>query len=392
MTGCEGGSTVELERQENGTEETADVLGLCGVKASHNSGSQVSPSTGAMALDRAVLVLLVLSSLRVCGAEPPPGPPQGLQWVWGVAGQARAEPPRLSRSRRDDGGQQPGTATPEHDPTGTAMPKNIETDSPEPDLLLGSVPPPGTNASLHQAPAVTTTADPLDETDSPEPDLLLSSAPSTNASLRWALTVPTSADPQDETDSPEPDLMLSSAPAPSTNASLHWAHVVPSTADPLDETDSPEPDLMLSSAPAPSTNTSLYRALMVPTTADAQDETDSPDPDLLLSSVPPAEPATQTAPQKGVTTVPSWLTPPAPWDMEPWEPSRVVGKCLLAILLLGLVAAIFLLSTGVLGALLWRRTRTAQRQLSHTEMLLLDGGSEADGDNLTLSSFLPEHT
>lgn len=102
----------------------------------------------------------------------------------------------------------------------------------------------------------------------------------------------------------------------------------------------------------------------------------------------------------------------------PWDPSRVMGKCLLAILLLALVAATFMVCTGVLGALLWRRARTAHRQLSPTEMVcissllpdgevatngpkpgplrrpkpLLDGGSEADGDNLTLSSFLPEHS
>ncbi|PKK25875.1 proline-rich receptor-like protein kinase PERK8 [Columba livia] len=287
----------------------------------------------AMVLGQAVLVLLALSSLWVCGAEPPPGPPQGLQWVWGVARQERAEPPRLSRSRRDDGGQQPDTTTPGHEPPATAMPKNIETDSLEPDLLLGSVPPPSTNASLHQAPAVTTTTDPLDETDSPEPDLL-----------------------------------LRSAPAPSTNASLHWAHVVPSTADPLDETDSPEPDLMLSSAPAPSTHTSLYRALMVPTTSDPQDETDSPDPDLLPGSKAKA---------------PSGPTHSAPWDMEPWEPNRVVGKCLLAILLLGLMVCISSLLPDGEAAANGPRPGPARRP-----KLLLDG----DGDNLTLSSFLPEHT
>uniref|UniRef100_A0A8C8BLE2 P-selectin glycoprotein ligand 1 n=1 Tax=Otus sunia TaxID=257818 RepID=A0A8C8BLE2_9STRI len=101
----------------------------------------------------------------------------------------------------------------------------------------------------------------------------------------------------------------------------------------------------------------------------------------------------------------------------PWDPSRVMSKCLLAILLLALVAATFMVCTGVLGARLWRRSRTAHRRLSPTEMVcissllpdgevaangpkpgparrqkpLLDGGSEADGDNLTLSSFLPEH-
>ncbi|XP_074743451.1 P-selectin glycoprotein ligand 1 isoform X1 [Strix uralensis] len=373
--------------------------------------------------------------------------------------------------KRAEGGQQPSAAaaTPGHG--------GNKTDSPQHDPLLGSAlaVEPGTAASLRQALAAPSTADPLDETDSPEPDLLLSSAPpepSTNTSPPRALMVPTTADPLDETDSPEPDSLPSSAPEPST--SPPQAHTAPTTADPLDETDSPEPDLLLSSAPPePSTNTSPPRALAAPTTADPLDETDSPEPDLLLSSESPAVPGTQAAPQKSITTLPSWLTSlgeeetvaydtdssssaeprsvtppalsptttsykkvkkagatPAPTHPTrqgtnpggtvapvPWDPSRVMSKCLLAILLLALVAATFMVCTGVLGARLWRRARTAHRRLSPTEMvcissllpdgevaangpkpgparrqkLLLDGGSEADGDNLTLSSFLPEH-
>ncbi|XP_064322500.1 P-selectin glycoprotein ligand 1 [Phalacrocorax carbo] len=413
-------------------------------------GPVASPGRDPMVPGWAVLVMLVpvlvLSTLWACGAVPllEPGQHHGVQWVWGAARQAQAEPLLLSRRKRDDGRQQPTAATTmlEQGYAATAMPSSNDLDPPKPSLLLGSAPPPApsTNASLHQALAVPTTADPLDETDSPEPDLLLSSAP---------------------------------PPAPSTSASLHQALAVPTTADPLDETDSPEPDLLLSSAPppAPSTSASLHRAHAVPTTADPLDETDSPDPDLLQSSAPPAEPGTQAAPQNSITTIPSWLTwpskeetaaggtdssssvglrsathpalsptttgykkvkktgaPPvstrsAPWDTKPggtavpWDPSKVMSKCLLAILLLALVAATFMVCTGVLGALLWRRTRMAHRRLSHTEMvcissLLPDGevaangpkpgltrrpkllldGSEADGDNLTLSSFLPEHS
>ncbi|KAM9281844.1 P-selectin glycoprotein ligand 1 [Morus bassanus] len=414
-------------------------------------GPAAFPSRGPMVPGWAVLVMLVsvlvLSTLWACGALPPPEPGQhhGAQWVWGAARQAKAEPLLLSRRKRDDGRQQPSTitATLGHGYAATAMPSSSNTNPPKPDPLLGSVPPtaPSTNASLHRALAVLTTVDPLDETDSPEPDLLLSSAP---------------------------------PPPPTTNASLHRALAVPTTVNPLDETDSPEPDRLLSSAPPPppSTNASLHRVLAVPTTADPQDETDSPDPDLLLTSAPPTEPGTQVAPQNSITTIPSRLTwpseegtaaggtdssssaglrsatPPAlsptttgykkvkktgtspvpthsaPWDTKPrgtavpWDPSKVMSKCLLAILLLALVAATFMVCTGVLGALLWRRARTAHRRLSHTEMvcissllpdgevaangskpgqarrpkLLLDGGSEADGDNLTLSSFLPEHS
>ncbi|XP_065549036.1 P-selectin glycoprotein ligand 1 [Lathamus discolor] len=378
----------------------------------------------------AVLVLLVLSTLRARGAAPQH---QGVQWVWGVQDEA----PLLARGKRDDVGKQLSAPTPGHGRGATAMPSTNETDSLEPNPLMGSAP----------APA----------------------APSTSASLHRALVMPTTADPLDETNSPEPGPLLSSAPppaAPSTNTSLHQAPAAPTAADPLDETDTPKPDPLLSSAPpaAPSTSVSLHRALVVPTTADPLDETESSEPDSLL----PAEPGTQAAPEKGITTIPVRLvspseegtvptgtngssstgprsaTPPAPgaatttgykgagarpvptrWDSQPrgtaepvpWDPSGVMGKCLLSILLLALVAATFMVCTAVLGALLWRRARTARRRLSHTEMLcipslmpdgdgatngprpalvrpprmLLDGGPEADGDNLTLSSFLPEH-
>ncbi|XP_063207142.1 P-selectin glycoprotein ligand 1 [Chroicocephalus ridibundus] len=398
-------------------------------------GPAASPGRGPMAPGWAVLVMLVLSTLWACGAVPPPelGQPHGEQWVWGAAGPAPAEPLPLSRRKRDDGGQKPGsTGTPGHGHAATMMPGSKETDSPEPDLLLGSAPPPApaANGSLHRALVVPTTARVLDESDSPEPDLLLGSAP---------------------------------PPAPSTSVSLRRAFPAPTTAEPLDETDPPDPLLSSELPAAPSTDAILHRVLPTPTAADPLHETDSPSPDLLLGSAPPAEASTQAAPQKSITAVPSWLTSPseegtvaggtdnstsalgptttgykkvrkagdppavthsAPWDTKPrgtavpWDPMRVMNKCLLAILLLALVAAIFMVCTGVLGALLWRRARTAHHRLSPTEMvcissllpdgdmatngpkpapvrrqkLLLDGGSEADGDNLTLSSFLPEHS
>ncbi|XP_074777305.1 P-selectin glycoprotein ligand 1 [Athene noctua] len=471
-------------------------------------GPAASPSRGPLTPGWAVLVVLVLvlSSLWACGAAPPPEPGQhrGPRWVWGAAGQAQAEPPPLSRRKRAEGGPQPSAAaatpghganktdSPRHDPlrgpapavgpstaaslrqalAATTMADPLdETDSPEPDSLPSSAPEPST--SPPRAFVVPTTANPLDETDSPEPDSLPSSAPEPSTSPPRALVVPATADPLDETDSPEPDLLSISTPEPGTNTGPPRALVVPATADPLDETDSPEPDLLSISTPEPGTNTGPPRALVVPTTADPLDETDSPEPDQLLSSESPAAPGTQAAPQKGITTLPIWLmslgkeetvaygtdssssteprsvTPqalsptatgykkvrkagvtPAPTHLTPrgtnpggtvapvpWDPTRVMSKCLLAILLLALVAATFMVCTGVLGARLWRRARTAHRRLSPTEMVcissllpdgevatngpktgparrqkpLLDGGSEADGDTLTLSSFLPEH-
>lgn len=418
----------------------------------------LSPA-GPMALGGAVLVLLVLSPLRACGAELlEPGLPRGEQWVWGAA---KTLP--LSREKRDDSGQEPGATT---------MISSDKSDG-------GSVPPPapGTEASLLRVP---TTAGPMD--DSPEPELLLSSAtpgPSTNASLIRVLAASTTAEPMDESDSPKPDLLEDSVAPAATSASTSLLRVPgeSTTADPMDETDPPDLDLLLSSAP-PTPSTKASRALVVPTTADPMDETDPPDlmdetdspaPDLL----PGSEPAPSAAQKSIATSTPNWLTSPilmeegagtdgldsssstgppstdpsaffpttgykkpkksgaptaptlpALWDTTPggtavpWEPSGMMSKCLLAILLLGLVAATFLVCTGVLGTLLWRRARTGQRRFSRTEMvcissllpdaeaaagprpvparrhklLLPDGSSEPDGDNLTLSSFLPEHS
>ncbi|XP_063272444.1 P-selectin glycoprotein ligand 1 [Prinia subflava] len=401
-----------------------------------------------MALGRAVLVLLVLSPLRACGAELlQPGLPRGGQWVWGAA-----KPLPLSREKRDDRGQEPGA---------TAMISS--------DKSRGvSVPPPapGTTASLLHVPA---TADPMD--DSPEPELLLSSTtpePSTNASLIWVPAVSTTAEPMDETDSLKPDLLEDSVSPTVPSPSLPQVSAVSTTAEPVDETDPPDLSLLLTSAPPPAPSTKASRAFAVPTTADPADETDSPAADLL----PGSEPAPSAAQKSSATATPSWLTspieegtvtdgpgsssstgprstpspafvltttghkkrkesgaPPAPtlpaaWDTTPggsaapWEPSGVMSKCLLAMLLLGLVAATFLVCTGVLGTLLWRRARTGQRRFSRTEMicissllpdaetaagprpvparrhklLLPDGSPEPDGDNLTLSSFLPEHS
>ncbi|KAM6340762.1 P-selectin glycoprotein ligand 1 isoform 2-T2 [Alca torda] len=386
-----------------------------------------------MAPGWAVTVMLVLSTLWACGAVPPPelGHPHGVQWVWGAAGPAPAEPLPPSRRKRDDGGQKPGsTSAPGHGHAATTTPRSKETDSPGPNLLLGSAPPPapGTNASLHRAAVVPTTAHVLDDSDSPEPDLLLSStpqpAPSTSASLRRAFPAPTTAEPLDETDPPDP--LLSSAPpaAPGTDAILHWGLPVPTTADPLHETDSPGPNLLLGSATEASTQAEPQKSVTtVPSwlMSPSEEETVAGGTDSSTAALGPTTTGYKKVNKAGD---PPAATRSTPWDTKPrgtavpWDPMRVMNECLLAILLLALVAAIFMVCTGVLGALLWRRARTAHHRLRPTEMvcissllpdgemapngpkpaplrrpkLLLDGGSEADGDNLTLSSFLPEHS
>uniref|UniRef100_A0A8C8RWT2 P-selectin glycoprotein ligand 1 n=1 Tax=Pelusios castaneus TaxID=367368 RepID=A0A8C8RWT2_9SAUR len=96
----------------------------------------------------------------------------------------------------------------------------------------------------------------------------------------------------------------------------------------------------------------------------------------------------------------------------------LVGKCLLAIFILALVAGVFIVCTAVLATLLWRQKHVSRaRQSNATEMVcisallpdsepLANGGkpskvkrmklpmdncSETDADNLTLNSFLPDH-
>ncbi|KAI6076207.1 P-selectin glycoprotein ligand 1 [Aix galericulata] len=386
-----------------------------------------------MALCWAMLVVLVLSTPRACGARPPEQ--RGLQWVWGAAEPAPAEPLLLSRRRRADDGQPP--------PGTTAMPESNETESLVTDSLLGSTLPPGlsTNSSLPQQ--LTALPVDLDETDSPEPDSLLGSTlppgPSTNSSL--PLEVTTLLVDLDETDSPEPDSLGTEPPlAVGTNASLH-RELALSTADPQDETDSPDPDLLPSSAlsteAAPQRNGTAIpgwhmasggpgtegtvaggtddistepRSALTPTTAPTSSiHKKARDPPVLYH---PGE--ATTAPSDSKPGGKAVEEPPA----IPWDDNALMNKCLLAILLLALVAAAFMVCTGVLAALLCRRARTARHQLSPTEMvcissllpdgeataangprlgphrhrkLMADGSSEADGDNLTLSSFLPEH-
>uniref|UniRef100_A0A8B9NTY5 P-selectin glycoprotein ligand 1 n=1 Tax=Apteryx owenii TaxID=8824 RepID=A0A8B9NTY5_APTOW len=420
-----------------------------------------------------LLLLLLLGALRAHGAAPPPGRGEraGPRWLWATAPEEEEEDgdelPPLSRRKRDAGGWPSDAA----DTTaGYPSPAAGKSNSSEPAWLLSSLAP-GTDGSLQHTFAALTTTDPLDETDTADPDLLPSSAaPGTNSSLLQAFTAPTTTDLPDETDPPDPDLLPNST-ALGTNASLPRAFAVPTTMDPPDETDLPDPDLLPSSA-APGTNASFPHAFAVPTTTDPPDETDPPDPDLLPSSAVPSTPVHRSAmPGNGTEHPPAAAvssslgsptasagtalsgggqrerSSPAPGSAGtgaagkpgapavPMQPGQqdtapagetpgegatavLMGKCLLAIFLLALVAATFIVCTAVLGSLLWRRRRAGSRRLSRTEMvcissLLPDGepaangarpgpakrlkvlpetGSEAEGDDLTLSSFLPDHS
>ncbi|CAM4566049.1 P-selectin glycoprotein ligand 1 [Lepidochelys kempii] len=111
------------------------------------------------------------------------------------------------------------------------------------------------------------------------------------------------------------------------------------------------------------------------------------------------------------------VTANVPLQKLPIHTNILVGKCLLAIFILALVAAIFIVCTTVLATLLWRQKRVCQVRQLNTEMVCIsallpdnepvangekpskvkrmkmptDNSSETEGDNLTLSSFLPDH-
>ncbi|XP_053862570.1 P-selectin glycoprotein ligand 1 [Malaclemys terrapin pileata] len=107
-----------------------------------------------------------------------------------------------------------------------------------------------------------------------------------------------------------------------------------------------------------------------------------------------------------------------PLQELPVHTNTLVGKCLLAIFILALVAATFIICTAVLATLLWRQKRVCRvRRHDNTEMVCIsallpdsepvangekpskvkrmkmptDNSSETEGDNLTVSSFLPDH-
>ncbi|XP_061458754.1 P-selectin glycoprotein ligand 1 [Rhineura floridana] len=107
-----------------------------------------------------------------------------------------------------------------------------------------------------------------------------------------------------------------------------------------------------------------------------------------------------------------------PSAKSPSGTATLIGKCLLGIFLLALVAGIFIVIAAVLATMLWRQKRAYKMsQRNQTEMVCIssllaaeeaeeargkhprvkrvkmlgENGSEMDMDNLTLNSFLPEH-
>ncbi|XP_053135880.1 P-selectin glycoprotein ligand 1 [Hemicordylus capensis] len=119
-----------------------------------------------------------------------------------------------------------------------------------------------------------------------------------------------------------------------------------------------------------------------------------------------------------VSTVGMKWVKPSPETSSTGPAAILVGKCLLAIFLLALVAAIFIVSTAVLATLLWRQRRAYRLNLHNPrEMVCIssllaaeeadeaggqprrvrrlklpgENGSEVEMDRLTLNSFLPDH-
>uniref|UniRef100_A0A803YQX6 Selectin P ligand n=2 Tax=Meleagris gallopavo TaxID=9103 RepID=A0A803YQX6_MELGA len=399
-------------------------------------------SPGPMALGYTMLLALLLSTLQDCRPRPME---QGLQWVWGAGEQTLAEPPLPSRRRRADVGPH----------STTVMPVNNDTAFPGRDTLMGMEP---GNTTGQPKPLVVTTTGQMD--DSPEPHAWLDMEADNTSSQALVLTT---VDSLDETDSPQSQLLGTKPPSQPDNTTRQAKASPVTTANPLNETNTPEPTVPLGTELPPKINdsTSQAKALEV-TTMDPSDEIDSPETapgtasqsgstavpnqlmestghgtdgtvtsDMDVSTEPDSSLLPTTTFSKKSGSHPPWEVNTTPLSMKPWgtttsEPSddlwdnsSLMNKCLLAILLLALVAGFFMVCTAVLGTLLWRRVRTARRQLGPTEMicissllpdseraanngprrgipvrhrLLIDASSEADGDNLTLSSFLPEHS
>lgn len=333
-------------------------------------------------------------------------------------------------------------------------PVSNETAFPGHDMLMGTEP---GNTTGQPKPLVVTTTVPLNDS----PHALLGTELDNTSSQALVLTTVSSLDEMDSSQSLVP---LGTEPPPgSGNTPIQTKASLVTTADLLDGTDTTEPIAPLGTELPPKMGNSTRQAkALVVTTMALLDETDSPEtapgtelqsgstvvPDQLMESTGHGTdgtvtdgmdisteprsallPTTTYSKKSGshslqeVNTTPLSMKPrgttaPDPMD-DLWDNSSLMNKCLLAILLLALVAALFMVCTAVLGTLLWRRVRTARRQLGPTEMvcissllpdseraatngprrgipvrhkLLVDASSEADGDNLTLSSFLPEHS
>ncbi|XP_072207366.1 LOW QUALITY PROTEIN: P-selectin glycoprotein ligand 1 [Excalfactoria chinensis] len=296
-------------------------------------------------------------------------------------------------------------------------------DSPEPHELLGTE-----VDNISSQALVLTTVSLLNETNSPQPIVLLGTKPPPqpgNTPRQVKASPVTTADPLDETNTPEPIAPLGTELLPKMGDSTSQAKAsVVTTTDPLDETDPPE---TVPGTAAQSGSTIVPNELME-STGHGTDGTITSGIDASTEPRSALFPTTKFSKKSG--SHPPWDANTTPLSIKPWgttaplpsddlwDNSSLMNKCLLAILLLALVAGFFMVCTAVLGTLLWRRVRTARRQLGPTEMicissllpdseraatngprrgahvrhkLLVDAGSEADGDNLTLSSFLPEH-
>ncbi|XP_019342318.2 P-selectin glycoprotein ligand 1 [Alligator mississippiensis] len=231
-------------------------------------------------------------------------------------------------------------------------------------------------------------------------------------------------------------------PGPQTSTSTT------STEAPMDDADTTEPPDLTTEQPGSALPTSKAGGHEAETTLSASTESEANDSAAVLadkksketSTSPPDSPAdvsTEAPVDDADTTEPPDLTTEGkPSSFHPTfraggfgttqtalekshSPTEdLMGKCLLGILILALVAATFIICTAVLATMLLRQKR-AYRRLRHsnTEMVcissllpdseqganggrpiparrmkrLQDNCSEMEGDNLTLSSFLPDH-
>ncbi|XP_067395460.1 P-selectin glycoprotein ligand 1 [Emydura macquarii macquarii] len=246
---------------------------------------------------------------------------------------------------------------------------------------------------------------------SPSPDLLDESTPQENSFDYTSFM----AEPGSPATSDDISTEAAGGPAGSHLATSAKAAPTPGTSNVFSEAAIAGTEGMLPGGAESRENGSSIRSAVVKE-PEVISPTSPPEPPRESSGISTKEPAPS---RPGfVLGAGSSVTAKASTQKPPSHTNILVGKCLLALFILALVAGTFIVCTAVLASLLWRQKRIYQaQQRNHTEMVCIsallpdsepvanggqpskikrmklptDNGSETEGDNLTLSSFLPDH-
>ncbi|XP_025054421.1 P-selectin glycoprotein ligand 1 [Alligator sinensis] len=384
------------------------------------------------------------------------------QWVWKAAGERGGHLPLLLRRKREASAKPSSPtakATASTVPPKIAAPTTVESSSTEADItapeLLTCLDSPdcdnatkapsvtgpqnvsvGSTSVVPTSPVITSTAAPALQTSPHGPEeaeITLSAG--TESEANGSATTLVERKGQKQTPSTLP-------PGPQTSTSTT------STEAPMDEADATEPPDLTTEQPGSALPAGKAGGHEAETTLSASTESEANGSAAVLadkksketSTSPPDSPAdvsTEAPVDDADTTEPPDLTTEGkPSSFHPTfraggfgttqtalekshNPTEdLMGKCLLGILILALVAAAFIICTAVLATMLLRQKRAYWRlRRSNTEMVcissllpdseqganggrpiparrmkrLQDNCSETEGDNLTLSSFLPDH-